>query len=85
MTLCYHCKKEPVTGKQKMYCSQECYRQEKRRRERTRKTPPKPTAKLRTCLGPCGQPFLSDHKFNRVCGKCALNISHYVSVNGSFA
>lgn len=81
--ICKHCKNEPVVHPQKSYCSDFCYREAKRIREARRKTPPKPTARVITCLGPCGRPFMSsDPKYNRICSRCSGRIEQMVPLNG---
>ena len=86
MILCWHCKTKPVAGKQRMYCGPECYRLAKLIRERSRKTPPKPSARVITCLGPCGRPFLSPYpKYIRVCDRCKLGFSYLTAINGCYA
>ena len=82
MILCAHCHQWPITGNQKLYCGVDCYFAAKRIRERHRKTPPPPEARIRTCLGPCGRPFMSAHKYNRICSRCSGVIERFVPLNG---
>ena len=81
MILCAHCHQWPITGNQKLYCGVDCYREAKRIRERTRKTPPKPEARIRTCMR-CERSFMSQHRFNRLCSRCCDAIERFVPLNG---
>mgnify|MGYP001305425989 CR=1 FL=1 len=86
MTLCKHCHAHPITGNQKSYCSDLCYRDAKRVRERCRKAVSKPRGRVINCLGPCGRPFESlDPVYNRLCPRCSLRIGHMVPINGVMA
>jgi predicted nucleic acid-binding Zn ribbon protein len=82
MILCAFCGEWPITGNQKRYCSDLCYQAAKKIRERRKNTPPKPTEMIRTCLGPCGRPFMSMHKYNRVCSRCSRVMEKFVPING---
>ena len=82
MILCECCGQYPVIPPMKRYCGIECYKDMKRIRERHRKTPPPPEARIRTCLGPCGRPFMSAHKYNRICSRCSGVIERFVPLNG---
>ena len=84
MILCQHCKAFPVTGNQKSYCSELCYREAKKIRERLRKTPPKPEAQTRKCMR-CDRLFHSEHKYHRLCNDCRRFSERLVSINGEIA
>ena len=83
MILCPVCN-YPVIPPQVTYCCEDHYKIAKRKRERERKTPPKPEAQMRKCMR-CQRPFPSDHKYHRLCNDCRRFSERLISINGEIA
>jgi hypothetical protein len=83
MILCKFCGQYPITGNQKVYCGDFCYKEAKKERERHRRTPPKPFSLIRECMR-CERQFTSDHRFNRLCERCKHSFEHMVPLNGCY-
>ena len=45
--------------------------------------PPPEPPQMRDCVGPCGKPFLSEHKGNRICPRCSDRSAY--AFNGEYS